>query len=239
MAGPPPGPLWPCRAASLGPWEGRTHEPLSGSPARHNPSPSPGPPGVSAVEAQWIPALLPSYCQFDKPLEEPPPSYCPEKGRVLCHRASVFCESGRLLAALGSGGHVVPCCTRQCVCVGQVASRWAGRPFGGQGPGLGMGLGRQRGSFQAPHWPPPSRSRRLAAPRGPGGLPRGPRLLQALRPVSAGRAGGEPRDPLSPSLLPGVGGEPGTPVPILYSLLRSSPHWPHTEAVCCPVPPRC
>lgn len=191
------------------------------------------------MEAQWIPALLPSYCQFDKPLEEPPPSYCPEKGRVLCHRASVFCESGRLLAALGSGGHVVPCCTRQCVCVGQVALRWAGRPFGGQGPGLGMGLGRQRGSFQAPHWPPPSRSRRLAAPRGPGGLPRGPRLLQALRPVSAGRAGGEPRDPLSPSLLPGVGGEPGTPVPILYSLLRSSPHWPHTGAVCCPVPPRC
>lgn len=51
-------------------------------------------PGVSAVEVQWIPVLLPSYCQFDKPLEEPPPTYCPEKGRVLCHRASVFCESG-------------------------------------------------------------------------------------------------------------------------------------------------
>lgn len=46
------------------------------------------------MEAEWIPALLPSYCQFDKPLEEPAPAYCPEKGRVLCHRASVFCESG-------------------------------------------------------------------------------------------------------------------------------------------------
>lgn len=45
------------------------------------------------MEVQWIPVLLPSYCQFDKPLEEPPPAYCPEKGRVLCHRASVFCES--------------------------------------------------------------------------------------------------------------------------------------------------
>lgn len=44
------------------------------------------------MEVQWIPALLPSYCQFAAPLEEPPPAYCPDKGRVLCHRASVFCE---------------------------------------------------------------------------------------------------------------------------------------------------
>ncbi|XP_024901298.1 probable ATP-dependent RNA helicase DHX37 isoform X2 [Pteropus alecto] len=56
--------------------------------------------GVSAVEVQWIPALLPSYCQFDKPLEEPPPSYCPEKGRVLCHRASVFYRVGWPLPAV-------------------------------------------------------------------------------------------------------------------------------------------
>uniref|UniRef100_A0A8C4LZ29 DEAH-box helicase 37 n=1 Tax=Equus asinus asinus TaxID=83772 RepID=A0A8C4LZ29_EQUAS len=46
--------------------------------------------GVSTVEVPWIPVLLPSYCQFDQPLDEPPPTYCPEKGRVLCHRASVF-----------------------------------------------------------------------------------------------------------------------------------------------------
>nr|XP_020041304.1 probable ATP-dependent RNA helicase DHX37 [Castor canadensis] len=50
--------------------------------------------GVSAVEVQWIPALLPSYCQFAAPLEEPPPAYCPDKGRVLCHRASVFYRVG-------------------------------------------------------------------------------------------------------------------------------------------------
>nr|XP_026258795.1 probable ATP-dependent RNA helicase DHX37 [Urocitellus parryii] len=46
--------------------------------------------GVCTVEVQWIPALLPSYCQFDKPLEEPAPTFCPEQGRVLCHRTSVF-----------------------------------------------------------------------------------------------------------------------------------------------------
>ncbi|XP_022372928.1 probable ATP-dependent RNA helicase DHX37 isoform X1 [Enhydra lutris kenyoni] len=56
--------------------------------------------GVSAVEVQWIPVLLPSYCQFDKPLEEPPPTYCPEKGRVLCHRASVFYRVGWPLPAV-------------------------------------------------------------------------------------------------------------------------------------------
>ncbi|XP_025745492.1 probable ATP-dependent RNA helicase DHX37 isoform X1 [Callorhinus ursinus] len=56
--------------------------------------------GVSAVEVQWIPVLLPSYCQFDKPLEEPPPAYCPEKGRVICHRASVFYRVGWPLPAV-------------------------------------------------------------------------------------------------------------------------------------------
>uniref|UniRef100_A0A667H3B6 DEAH-box helicase 37 n=1 Tax=Lynx canadensis TaxID=61383 RepID=A0A667H3B6_LYNCA len=56
--------------------------------------------GVSAVEVQWIPALLPSYCQFDKPLETPPPAYCPEKGRVQCHRASVFYRVGWPLPAV-------------------------------------------------------------------------------------------------------------------------------------------
>lgn len=55
--------------------------------------------GVSAVEVQWIPTLLPSYCQFDAPLEEPAPTYCPEEGRVLCHRASVFYRVGWLLPA--------------------------------------------------------------------------------------------------------------------------------------------
>ncbi|KAK2490106.1 hypothetical protein MC885_014358 [Smutsia gigantea] len=56
--------------------------------------------GVSAMEVQWIPVLLPSYCQFQKPLEEPPPAYCPDKGRVLCHRASVFYRVGWPLPAV-------------------------------------------------------------------------------------------------------------------------------------------
>ncbi|XP_037367217.1 probable ATP-dependent RNA helicase DHX37 isoform X1 [Talpa occidentalis] len=55
--------------------------------------------GLSAVEIQWIPVLLPSYCQFEKPLEEPPPIYCPEKGRVLCHRPSIFYRVGWPLPA--------------------------------------------------------------------------------------------------------------------------------------------
>ncbi|MBZ3878785.1 putative ATP-dependent RNA helicase DHX37 [Sciurus carolinensis] len=56
--------------------------------------------GVSAVEVQWIPALLPSYCQFDPPLEEPAPVYCRERGRVLCHRTSVFYRVGWPLPAV-------------------------------------------------------------------------------------------------------------------------------------------
>lgn len=52
--------------------------------------------GVSAVEPEWIPALLPPYCHFGKPLENPPPSYCPGTGRVRCHRPSVFCKCPRV-----------------------------------------------------------------------------------------------------------------------------------------------
>ncbi|XP_049625154.1 probable ATP-dependent RNA helicase DHX37 [Suncus etruscus] len=56
--------------------------------------------GVSAVEASWVPVLLPSYCQFDPPLEQPPPNYCQEQGRVLCHRTSVFYRIGWPLPAV-------------------------------------------------------------------------------------------------------------------------------------------
>ncbi|XP_069353429.1 probable ATP-dependent RNA helicase DHX37 isoform X2 [Eulemur rufifrons] len=56
--------------------------------------------GVCAVEVQWVPSLLPSYCQFDKPLEEPAPAYCAETGRVLCHRASTFYRVGWPLPAV-------------------------------------------------------------------------------------------------------------------------------------------
>ncbi|NWV00927.1 DHX37 helicase, partial [Upupa epops] len=56
--------------------------------------------GVSAVEPEWIPALLPPYCHFGKPLESPPPSYCPETGRIRCHRPSVFYRVGWQLPAV-------------------------------------------------------------------------------------------------------------------------------------------
>ncbi|KAJ7309736.1 hypothetical protein JRQ81_007799 [Phrynocephalus forsythii] len=56
--------------------------------------------GVSEVEAEWIPLLLPPYCHFGKPLETPPPSYCPETGRVRCHRPSVFYRVGWELPAV-------------------------------------------------------------------------------------------------------------------------------------------
>ncbi|NXP94403.1 DHX37 helicase, partial [Passerina amoena] len=56
--------------------------------------------GVSAVEPEWIPALLPPYCHFGKPLEDPPPSYCPGTGRVRCHRPSVFYRVGWQLPAV-------------------------------------------------------------------------------------------------------------------------------------------
>ncbi|XP_061458839.1 probable ATP-dependent RNA helicase DHX37 isoform X2 [Rhineura floridana] len=50
--------------------------------------------GVSAIEPEWIPLLLPPYCHFEKPLENPPPSYCPETGSIRCHRPSVFYRVG-------------------------------------------------------------------------------------------------------------------------------------------------
>ncbi|XP_010083530.1 PREDICTED: probable ATP-dependent RNA helicase DHX37, partial [Pterocles gutturalis] len=56
--------------------------------------------GVSAVEPEWIPVLLPPYCHFGKPLEDPPPSYCPETGRIRCHRPSVFYRVGWQLPAV-------------------------------------------------------------------------------------------------------------------------------------------
>ncbi|XP_029475809.1 probable ATP-dependent RNA helicase DHX37 isoform X2 [Rhinatrema bivittatum] len=56
--------------------------------------------GVSAVEPEWIPVLLPQYCHFESPLEAPPPSYCPESGRVRCHRESTFYRVGWQLPAV-------------------------------------------------------------------------------------------------------------------------------------------
>lgn len=112
------------------------------------------------MEVQWIPALLPSYCQFDKPLEEPPPTYCPEKGRVLCHRASVFCESG-CRRACGHAARALGACG-----VGGVTQAFP--LFGGWAPG------RRDGGPVGTYPLLPSRSCRLATPRGAGGFSGGP-----------------------------------------------------------------
>ncbi|CAH2295731.1 probable ATP-dependent RNA helicase DHX37 [Pelobates cultripes] len=50
--------------------------------------------GVSTIESEWIPALLPQYCHFGNPLEKPTPYYCPESGMVKCHRPSTFYRVG-------------------------------------------------------------------------------------------------------------------------------------------------
>ncbi|XP_054629398.1 probable ATP-dependent RNA helicase DHX37 [Dunckerocampus dactyliophorus] len=46
--------------------------------------------GVSAVEADWVPRLLPQYCHFSSPQETPPPWFCSSTGTVRCHRSSTF-----------------------------------------------------------------------------------------------------------------------------------------------------
>ncbi|XP_042193305.1 probable ATP-dependent RNA helicase DHX37 [Callorhinchus milii] len=56
--------------------------------------------GLTEIEAEWIPLLLPRYTHFEKPLETPPPSYCPDTGRVRCHRASTFYRVGWQLPAV-------------------------------------------------------------------------------------------------------------------------------------------
>nr|XP_015221336.1 PREDICTED: probable ATP-dependent RNA helicase DHX37 [Lepisosteus oculatus] len=56
--------------------------------------------GVSAVDPEWIPLLLPQYCHFEKPLETPPPRFCPESGRVRCWRESTFYRVGWRLSAI-------------------------------------------------------------------------------------------------------------------------------------------
>ncbi|KAK7145529.1 hypothetical protein R3I93_013304 [Phoxinus phoxinus] len=46
--------------------------------------------GVCAVQAEWIPRLLPQYCHFSVPEESPAPWYCPLSGRLKCQQQSTF-----------------------------------------------------------------------------------------------------------------------------------------------------
>uniref|UniRef100_A0A1A7WLH1 Activating signal cointegrator 1 complex subunit 3 n=1 Tax=Iconisemion striatum TaxID=60296 RepID=A0A1A7WLH1_9TELE len=56
--------------------------------------------GVSAVEADWVPQLLPQYCHFGPPLETPAPWFCSSTGTVRCHRSSTFFRVGWQLPAV-------------------------------------------------------------------------------------------------------------------------------------------
>uniref|UniRef100_A0A8C5EUV3 Activating signal cointegrator 1 complex subunit 3 n=1 Tax=Gouania willdenowi TaxID=441366 RepID=A0A8C5EUV3_GOUWI len=56
--------------------------------------------GVSAVEAEWIPQLLPQYCHFGSPGEVPSPWFCSSSGTVRCQRSSTFFRVGWPLPAV-------------------------------------------------------------------------------------------------------------------------------------------
>lgn len=56
--------------------------------------------GVSAVEAEWIPQLLPQYCHFGPPLDLPAPWFCSTSGTIRCHRSSTFFRVGWQLPAV-------------------------------------------------------------------------------------------------------------------------------------------
>ncbi|KAG8597482.1 hypothetical protein GDO81_002299 [Engystomops pustulosus] len=56
--------------------------------------------GVSSIEPEWIPILLPQYCHFKDPLEDPPPFYCEASGTVKCQRESTFYRVGWPLPAV-------------------------------------------------------------------------------------------------------------------------------------------
>ncbi|TRY60549.1 hypothetical protein DNTS_026966 [Danionella cerebrum] len=56
--------------------------------------------GVCAVQAEWIPKLLPEYCHFSAPEENPAPWFCPLIGRVRCHQQSTFYRVGWKLPSI-------------------------------------------------------------------------------------------------------------------------------------------
>ncbi|XP_074640669.1 putative ATP-dependent RNA helicase DHX37 [Tubulanus polymorphus] len=46
--------------------------------------------GITVVEAEWLPELAPSHCQFSKPLEDPPPRYNTSTDSVVCHMKASY-----------------------------------------------------------------------------------------------------------------------------------------------------
>ncbi|KAK7087756.1 probable ATP-dependent RNA helicase DHX37 [Littorina saxatilis] len=49
--------------------------------------------GIVAIEPGWLPVLAPFHCSFSKPLEDPPPSWGEDTGKVMCHMKSTFGRS--------------------------------------------------------------------------------------------------------------------------------------------------
>ena len=45
---------------------------------------------VTAIEASWLPALLPEHCSFSAPLEIPPPSFDDVTGTITCHMTCTY-----------------------------------------------------------------------------------------------------------------------------------------------------
>ncbi|KAM9742943.1 putative ATP-dependent RNA helicase DHX37 [Menidia menidia] len=56
--------------------------------------------GVSAVEAEWVPKLLPQYCHFGPPQESPSPWFCSSTGTIRCLQSSTFFRVGWQLPAV-------------------------------------------------------------------------------------------------------------------------------------------
>ncbi len=50
--------------------------------------------GVCAVDSEWFPHVLPEYCTFSEPLEDPPPVFDVASGTVCCH---ISCSYGMLI----------------------------------------------------------------------------------------------------------------------------------------------
>ncbi len=48
---------------------------------------------VSAVEEDWLPRLVPEYCSFSTPLDNPPPFFAPDSGTVKCHMTGTYGEN--------------------------------------------------------------------------------------------------------------------------------------------------
>jgi len=50
--------------------------------------------GVTQIQAEWLPVYCPSICSLGKPLEDPPPRYCQDTGRVVASIGGTFGPAG-------------------------------------------------------------------------------------------------------------------------------------------------